>query len=94
MHSGTKAIEIDGYPDRQDLSPDLVKLAKEAGCRISLGTDSHDPLQLRFMDYALASALRAGVNRDRILNFMTAKQLRDWVSNVRSQSGRTVSTVI
>ena len=89
-----KAIEIDGYPDRQDLSPDLVKLAREAGCRISLGTDSHDPLQLRFIDYALASALRAGVNRDRILNFMTAKQLRDWVSNVRSQSGRTVSTVI
>jgi len=88
-----KAIEIDAYPDRQDLSPDLVEIAKETDCRISLGTDSHDPLQLRFMEYGLASALRAGVNRDRVLNFMTAKQLRDWVSNVRSQSRRTATVI-
>ena len=47
-----KAVEIDAYPDRQDLSMDLLKLAKKSGCRISLGTDSHDPLQLRFMEYA------------------------------------------
>src|SRR5205085_1572464 len=41
-----KAVEIDCYPDRQDLSIDLLRLAKRAGCRISLGTDSHGPLQL------------------------------------------------
>ena len=41
-----KAVEIDAYPDRQDLSPDLVTVAKIAGCRISLGTDSHGPSQL------------------------------------------------
>ena len=44
-----KAVEIDAYPDRQDLSFDLIRLAKKAGCRISLGTDSHGPTQLRFM---------------------------------------------
>jgi len=58
-----KAVEIDAYPDRQDLSLDLVKLARKSGCRISLGTDSHDPLQLRFMNYALASALKAGTKQ-------------------------------
>jgi histidinol phosphatase-like PHP family hydrolase len=78
-----KAVEIDGYPDRQDLNMDLVKLAKESGCRISLGTDAHDPLQLRFMDYSLASALLAGIKRDRILNFMSADELRDWSAAVR-----------
>jgi histidinol phosphatase-like PHP family hydrolase len=78
-----KAVEIDGYPDRQDLSMDLVKIAKESGCRISLGTDSHDPLQLRFMEFALASALRAGLDRNRILNFMSADELLNWVSTVR-----------
>ena len=56
-----KAVEIDGYPDRQDLNVDLLKLAKKAGCRISLGTDSHDPLQLRFMEYSLAAASLAGI---------------------------------
>ena len=56
-----KAVEIDAYPDRQDLSPDLLVHAKKAHCRISFGTDSHGPTQLRFMVYAAASALRAGI---------------------------------
>jgi histidinol phosphatase-like PHP family hydrolase len=81
-----KAVEIDGYPDRQDLSLDLLRLVKRAGCRISLGTDSHDPLQLRFIDYSLAAAIRAGIRKDRILNFMSAEQLRKWVENVRNGS--------
>lgn len=79
-----KAVEIDSYPDRQDLSLDLLTLAKKAGCRISLSTDSHDPLQLRFMIYSLAAAIRAGIPKDRILNFMTADQLLGWVGDVRS----------
>jgi histidinol phosphatase-like PHP family hydrolase len=78
-----KAVEIDSYPDRQDLSLNLVKLAKKAGCRISLGTDAHDAAQLRFMDLGLASALLAGVKRDRILNFMTHDELSRWVTLVR-----------
>ena len=83
-----KAVEIDAYPDRQDLSLDLVKLAKKSGCRISLGTDSHDPQQLRFMDYALATAVRAGVPKDRILNFMDAEELRSWAAGVRDRRAR------
>jgi histidinol phosphatase-like PHP family hydrolase len=78
-----KAVEIDAYPDRQDLSLDLVKLAKKAGCRISLGTDAHDPLQLRFMEYALASAVKAGVPSERILNCMNVNQLQLWVAQLR-----------
>lgn len=86
-----KAVEIDGYPDRQDLSPDLLKLAKKAGCRISLGTDAHDPLQLRFMEYSLASALKAGIKRERILNFMSRDELLQWVAKVRQASATTYS---
>lgn len=78
-----KAVEIDGYPDRQDLSLDLLKIAKKAGCRISLGTDSHDPLQLRFMDYSAAAAICGGIPQNKILNFMTADELRAWVGTVR-----------
>ena len=79
-----KAVEIDGYPDRQDLSVDLLPLAKTAGCRISLGTDSHDPLQLRFMNYSLAAVTQAGITKDRVVNFMTAKDIEVWVGNVRN----------
>src|SRR5207248_2595813 len=63
-----KAVEIDGYPDRQDLSVPLLRIAKASGCRISLGTDSHGPSQLRFVDYSAAAALKAGINKNRILN--------------------------
>jgi histidinol phosphatase-like PHP family hydrolase len=77
-----KAVEIDGYPDRQDLSPDLVSLAKRAGCRISLGTDSHGPSQLPFMQLAVASAMQAGIKRERILNFMPRERFLIWVQNV------------
>jgi histidinol phosphatase-like PHP family hydrolase len=51
-----KAVEIDSYPDRQDLSLDLIRLAQRVGCRISIGTDSHGPSQLRFIQYGLAAA--------------------------------------
>ena len=78
-------MEIDGYPDRQDLSLNLLRLAKKAGCRISLGTDSHDPLQLRFMDYSLAAAIRAEIDRPRVLNFMTADELRDWAQSLHDR---------
>ena len=81
-----KAVEIDGYPDRQDLSLDLLKLANKSGCRISLGTDAHDPQQLRFIDYSLGAAIRAGIRQDRILNFMMPDELRTWVATVREAS--------
>jgi len=80
-----KAVEIDAYPDRQDLSLDLLKLAKKSGCRISLGTDSHDPLQLRFLEYALAAAVLAEIKRERILNFMPRDELVKWAAKVRQQ---------
>ena len=81
-----KAVEIDGYPDRQDLNPDLVRQAAKEGCRISLGTDSHGPSQLRFMQFSAGSAVLAGVKRERILNFMPVEDLLAWVEKVRDYS--------
>jgi putative hydrolase len=81
-----KAVEIDAYPDRQDVSPDLLAYAKKAGCRISFGTDSHGPSQLRFMAFAAASALKAGIASDRILNFLRRDELLAWVGSVRERT--------
>ena len=81
-----KAVEIDSYPHRQDLSPDLVLLAKKAGCRISLSTDSHGPSQLSFIKLGLASAMLAGIKEERILNFMSPQNLLKWVQSARNRS--------
>ena len=78
-----KAVEIDGYPDRQDLNLDLLKMAKAAGCRISLGTDAHGAAQLRFMTYSAAAALIAGIPKERVLNFMPREELLEWAARTR-----------
>ncbi|MCU1304224.1 MAG: hypothetical protein JWQ87_4508 [Candidatus Sulfotelmatobacter sp.] len=81
-----KAVEIDSYPDRQDLSIDLIRIAKKAGCRISLGTDSHGPSQLRFIEFGLAAAKSAGIDPGRILNFMSRQELVAWAASVRENN--------
>jgi histidinol phosphatase-like PHP family hydrolase len=75
-----KALEIDGFPDRQDLNVELLELARDAGVRISLGTDAHRPEELRYIEFSLAAAIRAGLSKDRILNFMPRDELLEWTS--------------
>jgi histidinol phosphatase-like PHP family hydrolase len=83
-----KAVEIDCYPDRQDLSLDLIKKARDAGVMISLGTDSHHPWQLEFIDLGLAAAAQAKVPKDKILNFMSVERLLEWANDVRDNGAR------
>jgi histidinol phosphatase-like PHP family hydrolase len=78
-----KAVEIDCYPDRQDLNLSQLKLARREGCRISLGTDAHHTWQLEFIDLGLAAALTAKIPPERIVNFMSLSQLTGWVARVR-----------
>jgi histidinol phosphatase-like PHP family hydrolase len=73
-----KAMEIDGHPDRQDLDVELLGLAREAGVWISIGTDAHHARELANMEFGLAAAIRAGISRDRILNFMETDDLLAW----------------
>jgi histidinol phosphatase-like PHP family hydrolase len=78
-----KALEINCYPDRQDLNVELLELARAAGTYISLGTDSHHASQLGFIELGLAATLRAGIPAERIVNFMPLDELRAWITRVR-----------
>jgi histidinol phosphatase-like PHP family hydrolase len=80
-----KAVEIDCYPDRQDLNLALLKLARKAGTRISLGTDSHHADQFEFIELGLAAALKARISPERIVNFMELSTLRAWVRKLRTR---------
>lgn len=72
------ALETDAYPDRQDLNVELLSMARDAGVRISIGTDAHHPDELRFMEFGLAAAIQAGITRDRILNYLPREELQTW----------------
>src|SRR5438874_10402195 len=87
-----KGMEIDAYPDRQDLNLSLLKTAKRCGTRISMGTDAHHPWQFEFIDLALAVALAAKIPPERIVNFMPLKELRAWVEKVRGAEVRRTHT--
>lgn len=83
-----KALEIDCYPDRQDLNVDLLKIARDYGTRISLGTDAHHSWQLEFIELGLAAAARAKLAPQQIVNFMPIEALKNWVKSIRLQKRR------
>ena len=75
-----KALETNAYPDRQDLNIELLRVAASHGCHVSIGTDAHNVDELRFAPVGLAAVLTAGIEPDRVLNFMSKDELRAWAS--------------
>jgi DNA polymerase (family 10) len=65
--SGT-AFEINGAPKRRDLSDIHARMARQAGVKIVLNTDSHRVESLTHMRYAVATARRAWLEADDVLN--------------------------
>ena len=81
------AIEIDGYPDRQDVDWTLAAAALEAGCLFALDSDAHATEELLFSRMAVAHARLAGISagaRDQLLVGRTARGVDE------SRSGGTV----
>ena len=81
-----KAVEIDCYPDRQDLSLRLLKIARDEGTRLSLGTDAHHPWQLEFISLGLGAVIRARIPAERIVNFLPLVELNNWIASVRGST--------
>ena len=77
------AVEIDATLHRQDLHAGLLEIAREAGTRISIGTDSHYLSELEAMDLGLGAAALARIDPDRVLNVMPAEELVAWASERR-----------
>jgi DNA polymerase (family X) len=61
-------LEINGNPNRRDLSEQHARLAAEAGVTIVLNTDAHGVDTLGNMAYAVATARRAWLTADQVAN--------------------------
>jgi DNA polymerase (family 10) len=61
-------IEINGNPNRRDLSDRHARLAVDAGVTIVLNTDSHGVDTLGYMAYAVATARRAWLTKGDVAN--------------------------
>jgi DNA polymerase (family X) len=64
-------IEINGNPNRRDLSDRHARLAADAGVRIVLNTDAHGVDTLDNMAYAVATARRAWLTKADVANTRT-----------------------
>jgi histidinol phosphatase-like PHP family hydrolase len=58
-------------------------MAREAGVRISIGTDAHYQPELLFIDIGIAAAMRAGIPKDRIINFLPVEELLEWTGELK-----------
>ena len=74
------ALEINGFPRRQDLDWELARLAVGAGCEFLLASDAHAPRHLEFDAYAAAIAMKAEIPRERILNIRHPDELELWLA--------------
>jgi putative hydrolase len=74
------AVEINSRPERQDPPEDLLRLAIELGCLVSIDTDAHAPGQLEWLGRGCVNAVRAEVPEDRVVNRKSADDLLAWTA--------------
>ena len=74
------AVEINSRPERQDPPEDLLRLAVELGCLVSIDTDAHAPGQLEWLGRGCANAVRAEVPEARVVNRHSADVLLAWTA--------------
>lgn len=80
-----KAIEINSRPERLDPPKRLLRLALEAGCRVSIDSDAHAPGQLAWLGNGCERAFLCGVPADAVVNTLPADELLAWA---RSHDGK------
>ena len=80
-----KAVEIDGYADRQDLNVDLLAIARDTGVRVSVGSDAHHVVDLGYAAFGQAAAVIAEIPADRIVNCLSLDSLLEWVASLRER---------
>jgi len=79
------AMEINASPYRLDLKDVHVKMAVEAGVKLAIGTDSHNPMQLAHIGCGVATAGRGWATKDDVINTLPMAKLKTWLSTKRQK---------
>lgn len=68
-------LEVNGGPERLDLSDAAVRRAMDVGAMLVCNSDAHAVEELDQMEYAVATARRGWATKDRVQNTMPLKDL-------------------
>jgi DNA polymerase (family 10) len=74
------ALEINAHPSRLDLDDMYARRAKEMGIPISINTDAHSEADLDMLFYGVATARRAWLTKDDVINCWSTKKLLNWLA--------------
>ena len=69
-------LEVNGQPDRLDLRDTSVRLAIEAGVKLSIDTDAHSVAALDYMRFGVMNARRGWATADDVVNTREWPELR------------------
>ncbi|MGH9298340.1 MAG: PHP domain-containing protein [Acidimicrobiales bacterium] len=75
------AVEINSRPERRDPPPDLLAVAVEAGCVVTIDTDAHAPGQLEWLDLGCEQAADAGITPPQIMNASNLSDFLAWTGS-------------
>ncbi len=70
-------LEINGSPNRLDLDPEFVRMAKKAGVLLAVNTDAHAIGQLAHRQSGLNVARRGWLTKTEVINTYTLEELRE-----------------
>jgi DNA polymerase (family 10) len=73
------ALEVNAHPSRLDLRDVDVRLALEAGARLTIDTDAHAPDQFLLSEYGVRTARRGGARRADVWNAAPLDELLTWL---------------
>jgi DNA polymerase (family 10) len=77
------ALEINSFPDRLDLSDELIRRAGHAGAKFVVSTDAHAVPHLDYMRFGVATAQRGWVEPAEVINTWPLPRLRHFLAKQR-----------
>lgn len=70
-----KALELNAYPERLDLSDLNCRKAKEKGIKIAISSDAHRDSHLDWMNFGIATARRGWIEPGDVINTLPLAKL-------------------
>jgi DNA polymerase (family 10) len=74
------ALEINANPERLDLNDVHARRARDRGALISINTDAHHPNNFNLLPYGIATARRAWLEAEDVLNTWPLDRLLAWLA--------------
>lgn len=79
------ALEVNASWQRLDLNDVHIRQAMDTGCWLSINTDAHAAEDLPQMAYGIQTARRGWARKARVLNTVTATNLKKWIAAKRAR---------